>query len=207
MKGKFITIEGGEGAGKSTMMDRLAGWLESNGRRVVRTREPGGTVLAEKIRAILLDDQHGELSSQSELLLVFASRAQHLEELIRPALARGDTVLCDRFTDASWAYQGGGRQMPDEWIAALEQMVHGDLQPDFTLLLDLPVEQGLERASRRGEADRFEQESLRFFNRVRRAYLARAESDPKRFEIIDASGDLDQVWVQIESVLERRLGQ
>ena len=207
MKGKFITIEGGEGAGKSTLMDRLAGWLESNGRRVVSTREPGGTVLAEKIRAILLDDQHGELSSQSELLLVFASRAQHLEELIRPALARGDTVLCDRFTDASWAYQGGGRQMPDEWIATLEEMVHGDLKPDFTLLLDLPVEQGLERASRRGEADRFEQESLRFFNRVRQAYLARAEFNPKRFEIIDASGDLDQVWVQIESVLERRLGQ
>jgi len=154
MKGKFVTIEGGEGAGKSTMMDRLAVWLESNGHQVVRTREPGGTALAEKIRAILLDDRHGELSGQSELLLVFASRAQHLEELIRPALARGETVLCDRFTDASWAYQGGGRQMPLAWIAALEQMVHGDLQPDLTLLLDLPVEQGLKRASRRGEPDR-----------------------------------------------------
>ena len=207
MKGKFITIEGGEGAGKSTMMDRLSDWLKSHGHRVVRTREPGGTNLAEKIRAILLDDRHGELSSQSELLLVFASRAQHLEQLIRPALARGDTVLCDRFTDASWAYQGGGRQMPDEWIATLEQMVHGDLQPDLTLLLDLPVEQGLKRASRRGEADRFEQESLRFFKRVRQAYLAHAESNPKRFEIIDASGDPDQVWSQIESVLDRRLGQ
>ncbi len=207
MKGKFITIEGGEGAGKSTMMDRLSDWLKSHGHRVVRTREPGGTNLAEKIRAILLDDRHGELSSQSELLLVFASRAQHLEQLIRPALARGDTVLCDRFTDASWAYQGGGRQMPDEWIATLEQMVHGDLQPDLTLLLDLPVEQGLKRASRRGEADRFEQESLRFFKRVRQPYLAHAESNPKRFEIIDASGDPDQVWSQIESVLDRRLGQ
>ena len=207
MKGKFITIEGGEGAGKSSMMDRLAGWLESHDHGVVRTREPGGTVLAEKIRAILLDDQHGELSGQSELLLVFASRAQHLEELIRPALARGDTVLCDRFTDASWAYQGGGRQMPLEWIAALEQMVHGDLQPDLTLLLDLPVEQGLERASRRGEADRFEQESTRFFKRVRQAYLARAKSSADRFEIIDASGDMEQVWLQIESVLKRRLGQ
>ena len=138
---------------------------------------------------------------------MFASRAQHLEELIRPALARGDTVLCDRFTDASWAYQGGGRQVPDEWIAALEQMVHSDLQPELTLLLDLPVELGLKRASRRAEADRFEQESLRFFNRVRQAYLTRAESNPQRFEIIDASGDLDQVWSQIESVLERRLGQ
>ena len=207
MKGKFITIEGGEGAGKSTMMDHLAAWLEYHGHRVVRTREPGGTVLAEKIRAILLDDQHGELSGQSELLLVFASRAQHLEELIRPALARGDTVLCDRFTDASWAYQGGGRQMPDEWVAALEQMVHGDLQPDLTILLDLPVEQGLERASRRGDADRFEQESLTFFKRVRQAYLARARSSANRFEIIDASGDMDQVWLQIQSVLERRLGQ
>lgn len=189
------------------MMDRLAGWLEAHGHRVVRTREPGGTVLAEKIRAILLDDGHGELSSQAELLLVFASRAQHLEELIRPALARGDTVLCDRFTDASWAYQGGGRQMPADWITALEEMVHGDLQPDLTLLLDLPVEQGLERASRRGEADRFEQESSSFFRRVRQAYLARAKSSPNRFEIIDASGAMDQVWSQIESVLERRLGQ
>ncbi|MEE8495040.1 MAG: dTMP kinase [Xanthomonadales bacterium] len=207
MKGRFITIEGGEGAGKSTMMDRLSLWLESHGHRVLRTREPGGTALAEKIRAILLDDRHGELSGQAELLLVFASRAQHLEELIRPALARGDTVLCDRFTDASWAYQGGGRQMPVEWIATLEQMVHGDLQPDFTLLLDLPVEQGLKRASRRGKADRFEQESSRFFKRVRQAYLARAKSSAKRFEIIDASGSVDQVWSQIESVLERRFGQ
>lgn len=207
MKGKFITIEGGEGAGKSTMMDRLAGWLVSHGHRVVSTREPGGTVLAEKIRAILLDDQHGELSDQSELLLVFASRAQHLEELIRPALARGDTVLCDRFTDASWAYQGGGRQMPDEWIASMEKMVHGDLQPDLTLLLDLPPDQGLKRVSRRGKADRFEQESSRFFKRVRQAYLVRAKSSANRFEIIDASGDIAQVWSQIESALERRLSQ
>ena len=207
MKGKFITIEGGEGAGKSTMMDRLAGWLVSHGHRVVSTREPGGTVLAEKIRAILLDDQHGELSAQSELLLVFASRAQHLEELIRPALARGDTVLCDRFTDASWAYQGGGRQMPDEWIASMEKMVHGDLQPDLTLLLDLPPDQGLKRVSRRGKADRFEQESSRFFKRVRQAYLVRAKSSANRFEIIDASGDIAQVWSQIESALERRLSQ
>jgi dTMP kinase len=207
MKGKFITIEGGEGAGKSSMMDRLAAWLESHGHNVVRTREPGGTVIAERIRAILLDDRNAELCGQAELLLVFASRAQHLEELIRPALARGDTVLCDRFTDASWAYQGGGRQIPLDWIAALEQMVHGDLQPDFTLLLDLPVEQGLKRASHRGEADRFEQESSNFFNRVRQAYLARANASGKRFEFIDASGNRDQVWSQIESVLARRLGQ
>jgi len=206
MRGRFISIEGGEGAGKSTMVERLTTWLESRGHRVITTREPGGTVLAEKIRAILLNDDHAELCSQAELLLMFAARAQHLEELIRPALGRGETVLCDRFTDATWAYQGGGRQMPAALIAGLEEMVHGDLQPDLTLLLDLPVELGLERASRRSEADRFEQESLRFFERVRQAYLDRAAAKASRFAVIDASGDVEQVWAQIEAVVERRLG-
>jgi len=206
MRGKFITIEGGEGAGKSTMVERITDWLQSLGHEVIRTREPGGTVLAEKIRAILLDDEHRELCSQAELLLLFASRAQHLDELIRPALKRGATVLCDRFTDASWAYQGGGRQMSTDLIAGLEQMVHGDLQPDLTLLLDLPVELGLDRASRRSEADRFEQESRSFFERVRQAYLDRAASQSDRFAVIDASGDVDQVWSQIKAVLEMRLG-
>lgn len=206
MRGKFITIEGGEGAGKSTMVERITDWLQSLGHEVIRTREPGGTVLAEKIRAILLDDEHMELCSQAELLLLFASRAQHLDELIRPALKRGTTVLCDRFTDASWAYQGGGRQMSTDLIARLEQMVHGDLQPDLTLLLDLPVELGLDRAARRSEADRFEQESRRFFERVRQAYLDRAASQSDRFAVIDASGDVDQVWSQIKAVLETRLG-
>ena len=206
MRGKFITIEGGEGAGKSTMVERITDWLQSLGHEVISTREPGGTVLAEKIRAILLDDEHMELCSQAELLLLFASRAQHLDELIRPALKRGATVLCDRFTDASWAYQGGGRQMSTDLIARLEQMVHGDLQPDLTLLLDLPVELGLDRAARRSEADRFEQESRRFFERVRQAYLDRAASQSDRFAVIDASGDVDQVWSQIKAVLETRLG-
>jgi dTMP kinase len=206
MQGRFISMEGGEGAGKSTMMARMASWLESKGHRVIRTREPGGTVLAEKIRAILLDDEHLTLCSQAELLLLFASRAQHLDELIRPALARGETVLCDRFTDATWAYQGGGRQLPASLIASLEQMVHGDLQPDLTLLLDLPVEVGLERASRRGAADRFEQESVLFFERVRQAYLDRAEVHANRFAVIDAALEPEQVWAQIQSVLERRLG-
>jgi dTMP kinase len=206
MQGRFISMEGGEGAGKSTMMARMANWLESKGHRVIRTREPGGTVLAEKIRAILLDDEHLTLCSQAELLLLFASRAQHLDELIRPALARGETVLCDRFTDATWAYQGGGRQLPASLIASLEQMVHGDLQPDLTLLLDLPVEVGLERASRRGAADRFEQESVLFFERVRQAYLDRAEVHANRFAVIDAALEPEQVWAQIQSVLERRLG-
>lgn len=206
MQGSFISIEGGEGAGKSTMMARMASWLESKGHRVIRTREPGGTVLAEKIRAILLDDTHMALSSQAELLLLFASRAQHLHELIRPALARGETVLCDRFTDATWAYQGGGRQLPAGLIADLEQMVHGDLQPDLTLLLDLPVEVGLERASRRSAADRFEQESARFFERVRQAYLDRAAVHSSRFAVIDAALEPEQVWSRIEQVLEKRLG-
>jgi dTMP kinase len=205
MQGRFITIEGGEGAGKSTMVDRVAAWLTANGHRVVRTREPGGTELAEKLRDILLDRDNVSLSSQVELLLMFAARAQNLSEVIRPALARGETVLCDRFTDATWAYQGGGRQLPHNEIATLESLVHGDLQPDLTLLLDLPVEQGLQRASQRSESDRIEQESLAFFERVRNAYLARAKTAKQRFAVIDASRSFEEVWEQIESTLEVRV--
>jgi dTMP kinase len=205
MRGRFITIEGGEGAGKSTMMSRVSHWLESAGHRVVNTREPGGTDLAEKLREILLDRNNISLSDKAELLLVFAARAQHLDELIRPALARGDCVLCDRFTDATWAYQGGGRGLPRAEIAALESLVHGDLQPDLTLLLDLPVDQGMQRAAERGQADRFEQESMVFFENVRKGYLDRAASAPDRFVVIDASGVVDSVWSQIESVLRERL--
>ena len=206
MRGRFITIEGGEGAGKSTMMSRVANWLESTGHRVVRTREPGGTDLAEKLREILLDRNNISLSDRAELLLVFAARAQHLDELIRPALARGDWVLCDRFTDATWAYQGGGRGLPRDEIASLETLVHGDLQPDLTLLLDLPVELGMKRAARRSQADRFEQESALFFKQVRDAYLERAEAAPERFAVIDASRNMDEVWSQIDSVLRKRMG-
>ena len=205
MKGLFITVEGGEGAGKSTQMERIADWLAAQGRNVVRTREPGGTQLAETLRDILLDKRNAGLSSLAELLLMFASRAQHLDELIRPALQRGDTVLCDRFTDATWAYQGGGRGLPSSDIATLEQLVHGDLQPDLTLLLDLPVEQGMGRAARRGESDRFERESLPFFERVRSGYLARANAEPGRFAVIDAAGDVDAVWKQIQKVLQERV--
>ena len=207
MRVRFITIEGGEGAGKSTMIERISDWLEQAGYRVVTTREPGGTDLAEKLREILLDRQNVSLSSKAELMLMFAARAQHLAELIRPALLRGETVLCDRFTDATWAYQGGGRELPRQDIATLEQLVHGDLQPDLTLLLDLPVELGLRRASDRGEADRFEQESLEFFERVRAAYLERARSAPQRFAVIDASKTVDEVWSQIESVLQEQIWQ
>ncbi len=206
MRGRFITMEGGEGAGKSTMMGRVADWLESAGHRVVRTREPGGTDLAEKLREILLDRNNISLSGRTELLLVFAARAQHLEELIRPALVRGDWVLCDRFTDATWAYQGGGRGLPRDEIGSLETLVHGDLQPDLTLLLDLPVELGMKRAARRSQADRFEQESTLFFERVRNAYLERAQAAPERFAVINAASNMEEVWSQIKSVLHQRMG-
>ncbi len=207
MQGFFITVEGGEGAGKSTLMEHLSRWLAERGQIVVETREPGGTRLAEQIRDIVLGHHNTELCDQTELLLVFAARAQHLDEKIRPALQRGETVLCDRFTDATWAYQGGGRGMSSRLIQDLETMVHGDLQPDLTLLLDLPVKQGLRRASRRGEADRIERESLEFFERVRRAYLERAHRFPGRFAVIDASLDVDSVWLQAKQALEERLGR
>jgi dTMP kinase len=206
MRGRFITIEGGEGAGKSTMMGRVMSWLEIAGHRVIGTREPGGTDLAEKLREILLDRNNISLSGRAELLLLFAARSQHLDQLIRPALARGDWVLCDRFTDATWAYQGGGRGLPRDEIEALETLVHGDLQPDLTLLLDLPVEQGLKRAAERGQADRFEQEPRVFFEHVRRAYLERAAAAPERFAVIDASGNIEEVWSHIDRVLRERMG-
>ena len=149
-RGLFITLEGGEGAGKTTQISRIQSFFEQQGRTVVCTREPGGTPLAEKMRDIVLDPANLELDPLAELLLVFAARAQHLEELIRPALRRGDIVVCDRFTDATWAYQGAGRGMSAEVIGELEQLVHGDLQPDITIVLDLPAEKGLNRAAGAG---------------------------------------------------------
>lgn len=205
MHGRFITFEGGEGAGKSTMIERTQRWLTERGHRVVTTREPGGTDLSEKIRDIVLNRENTGLCPIAELLLVFASRAQHLHELIRPALDRGETVLCDRFTDASWAYQGGGRGLSADMIATLENAVHGDLQPDLTILLDLPVETGLQRMSNRGNADRIEQESRAFFERVRQTYLNRASAEPGRFVVIDASQDENSVWYQVERALQARL--
>ena len=207
MRGTFITIEGVEGAGKSTVMNRIAAWLEQHSHRVVRTREPGGTELAEAIRDILLDRHNKDLAGLTELLLMFAARAQHLEQLIRPALERGDTVLCDRFTDATWAYQGGGRGLPAAQIAALEELVHGDLQPDLTLLLDLPVRDGLARASRRSASDRFESESVAFFERVRQNYLERAAANQQRFVVIDAAPQPRKVWALIEAALQERLAR
>ena len=205
MSGLFITLEGGEGAGKSTMIRRARAFLERRGHAVVQTREPGGTPAAERIRAILLDPGLTELDGLAELLLVFAARAQHLAEVIRPALAAGQTVLCDRFTDATWAYQGAGRGAPARLIAALEAAVHGDLQPDLTILLDVPVAAGRARLAGRGDSDRIERESEPFFERVRRSYLERAAVMPQRFAVIDAGAPEEIVWGAVETALRERL--
>lgn len=199
--GKFITLEGSEGAGKSTAMQVVREWAQQKGIEFQETREPGGTPLAEKIRAILLDKNHTNLCDDAELLLMFAARAQHLNELIKPCLASGQWVLCDRFTDATYAYQGGGRGIDHERIAQLEQWVQGELRPDLTLLLDLPVELGLSRAGQRGDLDRFEQEQVSFFERVRSAYLDRARQYPGQYRIIDASQNIEEVRQQIHQVL------
>ncbi len=201
-KGRFITVEGGEGVGKSTNIEHLRMLLRAQQIGFVETREPGGTPLAEEIRALLLVERDESVSSDCELLLMFAARAQHLAQLINPALERGDWVLCDRFTDATFAYQGGGRNLDWDRIAKLERLVQGDLRPDLTLLLDVPVDIGMARARQRGDLDRFEREQLDFFERVRRAYLARAEADPERFRIIDAAQSLQQVQQQISQVMQ-----
>ena len=202
-KGFFITLEGGEGAGKSTQQARIVAWLQAHGREVVETREPGGTEVSEQIRQVLLDTRNAGLDSRAELLLMFAARAQLLQQVIRPALTAGKVVVSDRFTDASYAYQGGGRQMGAETVAVLEKFVHHDLQPDLTLLFDVTIEQGMQRVAGRGAADRFEIESSGFFERVRRTYLERAEKSPERFRIIDAGQSQGQVWQQVQSILEQ----
>ncbi len=206
-KGLFITLEGGEGAGKSTQLAYLRQRIEAAGIPLHVTREPGGTPLAEQIRALLLDHRDEEMAPDTELLLMFAARAQHLARLVRPALARGEWVLCDRFTDATYAYQGGGRGIGFARIAVLEDWVQGELRPDLTLLLDLPVAMGMARAGRRGELDRFEREQRDFFERVRAAYLTRAEQEPQRFRIIDAAQDIAGVQRQIDAVLSPLLAQ
>lgn len=199
--GLFITLEGPEGAGKSTNRDYLAELLGSGGREVVLTREPGGTPLAERIREILLAPAAEPMAVDTELLLMFAARAQHLAQVVRPALARGALVLCDRFVDATYAYQGGGRGVPVERIATLEAFVLGDLQPDLTLVFDLPVEIGLARAARRGALDRFEQEQRAFFEAVRQTYLDRAQAVPTRYRLIDASRSLAEVQAELRTLV------
>nr|WP_189662224.1 dTMP kinase [Pseudomonas mosselii] len=206
----FITLEGPEGAGKSTNRDYLAARLREQGVDVVMTREPGGTPLAERIRELLLAPSEERMAVDTELLLMFAARAQHLAEVIRPALARGAVVLCDRFTDATYAYQGGGRGLPVERIAILEAFVQGELRPDLTLVFDLPVEVGLSRAAARGRLDRFEQEGQAFFDAVRQAYLQRAGQQPQRYRLLDAAQPLSAVQQAIDAlvpgILERCRG-
>jgi len=202
IRGRFITLEGGEGAGKSTVLDALRTLLAATGVDVVVTREPGGTPVGEAIRSVLLDPRlHGGIAAETELLLMFAARAQHVRETIAPALAVGRWVLSDRFTDASYAYQGGGRGQPNQRIAELERWAADGLQPDLTLLLDLPVGVGLARARGRGPADRIELETQDFFERVRAAYRARAAAQPARFRIIDAGQPLDAVLDQVRDAV------
>lgn len=194
-RGKFITLEGIEGAGKSTLARFVCDSLKARGISVLATREPGGTPLAERVRQIVLERGQEMLSPATETLLMFAARALHVDNVIRPALARGEWVVCDRFTDATRAYQGGGRGVDATLIEQLAQAVHGDLAPDLTLLLDLPVETGLRRArSRSGTAtDRFEAETVSFFEKVRAAYLALARREPQRVTVIDAAAPLEEV--------------
>jgi len=186
-RGKFISLEGGEGAGKSTLLAGLHAYIEQHGIPLVQTREPGGTAVGEAVRAIVLDPAQRELAAETELLLMFASRAQLVREVIEPALHAGRWVLCDRFADASYAYQGGGRGQPVERIAELERWACAGVKPDLTLLLDLPVATGRARAAGRGDADRIEVEADAFFERVRTNYRERAAAEPDRFRVIDAS--------------------
>jgi dTMP kinase len=206
-RGRFITVEGGEGAGKSSNLAYVQSLLEAAGKQVLFTREPGGTPLGESIRDLLLGHKHTGMADETELLLMFAARAEHLQRKILPALEQGIWVLCDRFTDASYAYQGAGRGIPREKIALLERFVQGDVRPDLTLLLDLPVEIGLARAGGRSAPDRFEKEALEFFQKVRKGYLGIAAEEPQRVKVIDASPALEQVQLQIAGVIRDYLGR
>ena len=200
--GKFITVEGIEGVGKSTNIDYLVQLLEARGLEVISTREPGGTPLAERIRELLLSHSEETLDDTAELLLFFAARSLHVRNLIKPALERGCWVVCDRFTDASRAYQGTARGQGRERVDTLAGWVHGDLIPDLTVLLDAPASVGMERAGRRGAADRLESEQLAFFERARQTYLDLAAAEPERFAVIDASQELEAVQQGIAAAAE-----
>ena len=202
-RGKFITVEGGEGVGKSTNIEYLAGLIEARGYKVCRTREPGGTPLAERIRGLLLEHGDEPLPDIAELLLFFASRALNIDNTIRPALAAGEWVLCDRFTDASRAYQGAGRGLDAQRIDTLAEWVQEGLTPDLTLLLDAPAEVGMGRAGRRGTADRMEVEQASFYSRVRDGYLQLAAAEPQRFAVVDASQELAAVEADIARAMQR----
>lgn len=205
MSGLFITFEGPEGAGKSTNLKVFAQALVDAGCCPLITREPGGTPIAERIREVLLSEHEEAMDADAELLLMFAARAQHLNTLIKPALTQGKVVISDRFTDATYAYQGGGRGIDPMRIAALESWVQGSLRPDLVVVFDVPVELGMARARARSELDRFEQEQGAFFDAVRSTYLQRAAGDPQRYRLIDASGNLEQVRLAMQPVIDEVL--
>jgi dTMP kinase len=201
-RGKFITIDGVEGAGKSTQITFICDYLKAKGVNVILTREPGGTDVGEKIRTLLLSNSTGKMHADTELMLMFAARNEHIQNKIMPALKQGDWVLSDRFTDASYAYQGGGRGLDVSRIAQLEQWVSQDFTPDMTLLLDVPVEIGMSRVESRGKKDRIELEATDFFNRVRQAYINRSEQFPERIKLIDSSQTVDHTKQQIKVILD-----
>tara|TARA_B100001142_G_C14070950_1_gene553536 strand:+ start:83 stop:700 length:618 start_codon:yes stop_codon:yes gene_type:complete len=201
-KGRFITIDGVEGAGKSTQIDLICSYLHRKGIKVVRTREPGGTDVGEKIRSVLLDVDNQEMHSDTELLLMFSSRNELIQNKIIPALNNGSWVVSDRFTDASFAYQGGGRMLNIDRIAKLEEWVLGDFQPDLTLLLDISVEVGMTRIEARAAKDRIELEERAFFERVRSVFISRSEAFPERIKLIDASGTIDDIHEKIKLLLD-----
>jgi len=204
-KGFFLVLEGTEGVGKSTNIEFIKTYLGSKGKSFILTREPGGTPLAEEIRSLLLTPRDESVAETAELLLMFAARAQHLQEVIQPALDDGQWVLSDRFTDATYAYQGGGRMMDNNKIKQLETLVQGEMRPDKIIILDLSVEEGLKRARQRADLDRFEREEMAFFERVRAAYHERANADPDRYSIVDASQALPDVQSCIQQVLDKLL--
>lgn len=204
MRGVFITLEGGEGAGKTTALAFVRDWLIRAGHTVLVTREPGGTPFAERVRDILLHAKEIDITPEAETLMMFAARAEHLKRVIRPALDQGTTVLCDRFTDATYAYQGGGHGVPVQRIAVLEEWVQGGLRPSMTILFDVPVEMGLARmAARNGAPDRFESRNRDYLERVRQTYLQRAALEPERTQIIDASDSLKDVEESVALVLTK----
>ena len=205
-KAQFITLEGVEGAGKTTQKNALCVLMELNQIPYIETREPGGTPYSEAIRALLLDHTNDLPVARTELLLMFAARAQHLETKIIPALAHGTWVICDRFTDATYAYQGGGRQLPMEWIEILESLVQDTLRPDLTLIFDVPADVGLARASRRGTLDRIESEDIAFFERVRETYREIAKKNPARVVTLDATDDVQTVTNRMYELLLARWG-
>jgi len=202
MTGRFITLEGIDGAGKSTHLSFIAGHLRAAGAEVLITREPGGTALGESLRELILARP---MDSQTEALMIFAARSEHLQQVVRPALAAGRTVLCDRFTDATFAYQCGGRGVPESAVAALAELVHADLQPDLTLLFDIDAAIARARVHARRPTDRFEQEDADFFVRVRARYLAQARREPTRFCVLDGAGRMDEVQAAIAQALDTRL--